>query len=207
MLDRLRPERREQRLIHRSEAPRAQGQDQQFRNARHKSRNPVAGLHTRTSQEIREPRRVFSQLLEGIGLATSVGLFPEQRDPARLRVPIATFNASIQAGLEIAGKLGCDLLGLEPVHETLVADRACISDQNVSRHRLPPPPLWLLICVQHRAECRFTDAMTVMVPCPTGVAATERRTIVRPQRLLLDIMTATPTIALTGGRGRTGPPR
>jgi hypothetical protein len=57
---------------------------------------------------------VFSQLLEGVDLATSVGLFPKQRDAPRPRVPIATFNASIQAGIKVAGKLGRDMLGLEP---------------------------------------------------------------------------------------------
>jgi hypothetical protein len=86
---------REQRLVNRSQAPRAQDQNQQFWNARQKSRNPVAGLYTRTPQEIREPGRVFPQLLEGVCFAPSVTRFPEQRDAAGLGMPIATFDAGI----------------------------------------------------------------------------------------------------------------
>ncbi len=107
MLDGLGPERGEQRLIHRPNAPGGEHHDQQFSGARQQAGHFVALADALGAQEIGEPRGVVLQVTVSPGCLAAVTALPEQGDAARQCMPVATLDTGIER-LERAVQRGVD---------------------------------------------------------------------------------------------------
>ena len=95
VLDGLRAEGGEQRLVDRARAPDAQGGRQQFRPARQHDGDDVARPDAPAGQMIGEARGLLAQLGEGDFAARAVLTRPMQRDAAGLDPSVATFDAGV----------------------------------------------------------------------------------------------------------------
>ncbi|MNN49333.1 hypothetical protein D3C81_1638510 [compost metagenome] len=111
MLDGLRAEGGEQRLVDRAQAPGAEDGDQQFRRARQQAGYAVAGTHAEAVEEAGEAAGQVFELGEGVGLALAIFAFPEQRDAPGDGMAVTAFDSGIEGG-EVArqGGLGGGLV-------------------------------------------------------------------------------------------------
>ena len=88
---------RKKRLINRAGAPCAKDRDHEFRNARQQPTDDVARADTLGRQKISELAREFFELAKCVTGAIAGLILPFQRDVVR-RVPVATFDAGVDAG-------------------------------------------------------------------------------------------------------------
>jgi hypothetical protein len=107
MLDRLRSERGEKRLIDGAGAPRAEDRRDQFGRTRQHASHHVAGLHALLDQQVRDARRQREHLRERIAAVSAAGIDPVERNGVGVGrgMAVATFDAGVQALLEVAVQL------------------------------------------------------------------------------------------------------
>ena len=142
MLDRLRAEGGEQRLIDGTGAPRSENDDEQFGNSRQQAGDAIARPDAAGLQEVGEAGGLLFQLGEGEGCAAAVLAFPEEGDAARLGMPVAALDAGVEPSLEAPCELGLDLGRGELGGEVIIARYRCRYAGACIRHRrflLPLP--------------------------------------------------------------------
>lgn len=102
MLDSLRSESSEQRLVDRADPPRAEDQRHQFGNARQHAGHEVAGAHAETFEQGADAARHIGQIVEGVFAQFIGGRDRAQRQPIFAGIAAAAFHIGVDAGRRIA---------------------------------------------------------------------------------------------------------